>query len=224
MPQRGHIGAPDLSRGAPAATTATEWPSRQTEELSRLTDTLTAFSMTVGRGAVARAVADLAELRATDLVVDVGCGPGAAVREAGRRGTLAIGVDPSPDMVRLAGWITKVTHSDGARFIEGSAESLPLATGRATVLWALSSVHHWEDLGRGLAEALRVLEPRGRLLLVERSVAPGAKGHARHGLTEEEADGLVQAVEAAGFVEVGRHPQLAGRRLLVVVTAIAPRR
>jgi len=190
--------------------------------LSKLTETLTALSMTVGRGAAARTVADLAELRPVDLVVDVGCGPGTAVREAGRRGTLAIGVDPSPEMVRLAGRITRWTHSDGARFIEASAESLPLPTGRATVLWALSSVHHWEDLTRGLAEALRVLAPQGRLLLVERSVALDAKGHGRHGLTEEEADRLVQAVEAVGFTQVVRQAQRAGRRDLVIVTATAP--
>jgi len=178
--------------------------------------------MTVGRGAAARAAADLAELRATDRVVDVGCGPGTAVREAGRRGTPAIGIDPSPGMVRLAWRITRWTHSDGARFIEGSAESLPLVAGRATVLWALSSVHHWEDLARGLAEALRVLAPQGRLLLVERSVAPGANGHVTHGLTESEADRLVQAVEAAGFTHVCREAHQAGRRNLVIVTATAP--
>jgi ubiquinone/menaquinone biosynthesis C-methylase UbiE len=178
--------------------------------------------MTVGRGATARAVAERAALRATDLVVDVGCGPGTAVREAGRRGTPAIGIDRNLEMVRLAGRVTRLTHSNGAHFIEGSAESLPLVAGGATVLWALSSVHHWQDLARGLAEALRVLAPQGRLLLVERSVAPGAKGHARHGLTDEEADRLVQAVEAAGFTRVARYAQRAGRRNIVIVTATAP--
>jgi len=124
--------------------------------------------------------------------------------------------------VRLAGWITRSTHGNGASFVEGSAESLPLAASRATVLWAPSSVHHWRDVARGLAEANRVFVAQGRLLLAERSVARGAKGHARHGLTEQEADRLMQAVNAAGFTEVARHARRAGRRSLVIVTATAP--
>jgi SAM-dependent methyltransferase len=44
------------------------------------------LSMVTGRGAVARLAADLARVAAADRVVDVGCGPGAAAREAARRG------------------------------------------------------------------------------------------------------------------------------------------
>ena len=42
----------------------------------------------------ARLAADVADVSATDRVVDIGCGPGGAVREAARRGARATGVDP----------------------------------------------------------------------------------------------------------------------------------
>ena len=46
---------------------------------------VTALSMTAGRGPLARAVADAAELTPADRVADVGCGPGSH-RECGELG------------------------------------------------------------------------------------------------------------------------------------------
>lgn len=190
--------------------------------MSGVSETLTALSMTVGRSAAAREVANLAHLRPQDLVVDVGCGPGATVREAGRRGTPAIGVDPSGAMVRLARRITSIGHSDRAEFVQGSAESLPLPTHSATVVWAVSSYHHWQGHSLGLSEAMRVLAPGGRLLIAERSVKPGARGHARHGLTTEEAELLTRITASTGFVDVSTQTCQAGRRTLVILTATTP--
>ena len=65
-------------------------------------EVVTVISMAVGRSAAARVVADIAEVGPGDRVVDIGCGPGTAVREAARRGATATGVDPSPIMLRIA--------------------------------------------------------------------------------------------------------------------------
>lgn len=188
---------------------------------SALFELASALSMTVGRGATARLVADLAGIGAGDRLVDVGCGPGAAAREATRRGAVATGVDPSRTMLRFARAITSLRRLAGATFVEGRAESLPLPDGTATVLWALQSVHHWQDRTRGLAEARRVLAEGGRLLVAERSVEPGARGLAAHGLTTSEADQLARAVETAGFGGVERRTRRLGRRTLVLLTAVA---
>jgi trans-aconitate methyltransferase len=58
--------------------------------------------MTAGHGPRVRAVADAAELTAADRVVDVGCGPGTAVRLAARRAAIATGIDPDPAVPGLA--------------------------------------------------------------------------------------------------------------------------
>ena len=49
--------------------------------------------LVIGRSK-ARLAVDLAEVSENDRVVDVGCGPGSAVREAARRGARVTGVDP----------------------------------------------------------------------------------------------------------------------------------
>jgi SAM-dependent methyltransferase len=178
-----------------------------------------AVSMTAGRGRAARAVADAAGLHDDDVVLDIGCGPGTAVREAARRGARATGVDPSPVMLRLARWISGVTRADRVSWIEGGAEDLPIPDDGASVVWALSSVHHWADRAAGLREIRRVLRPGGRVLLAERLATPGARGHAAHGLTHAQAGDLVRDLAAAGFSEVRSHNRRVGRRTLVMIQA-----
>jgi ubiquinone/menaquinone biosynthesis C-methylase UbiE len=186
-------------------------------------ETAFAASMLLGRGRMARAVSALAELSSSDIVLDVGCGPGTAVRRARLDGAgRAIGVDPSSQMLRLARWMTSVRRTDCVGFVEGSAECIPLESGSATVVWAIQSVHHWTDRGQGLKESLRVLVSGGRLLLAERFVTPGARGRAAHGVTEEGMEELVRLVRQTGFADVGKRTVHAGGRTLVVVTASAP--
>jgi ubiquinone/menaquinone biosynthesis C-methylase UbiE len=179
--------------------------------------------MLFGRGGMAWTVADLADLSASDVVVDVGCGPGVAVRRARREGAgQAIGIDPSPQALLLARWISSVRRIEGVGFVDGSAEHIPLDPASATVVWAIQSVHHWEDRAEGLKESLRVLGPGGRMIMLERAVTPGARGHAAHGLTELEADELIRLAVRTGFVEVGKRSMRVGRRNLVAVVARAP--
>jgi len=88
---------------------------------------ITALSMTAGRGPLARTVADAAELTPADRVLDIGCGPGTAVRYAVRRGSAATGVDPDPAMLRLARWSTALRRSPNVSWLAGRAEKLPRA-------------------------------------------------------------------------------------------------
>ena len=157
---------------------------------SRAYQIVTAVSMTIGRGPLARAAADAARLTQADRIIDIGCGPGTAVRQAARHADAATGIDPSPVMLRLARQISRIRRSRNVSWAEGKAENLPAPDGQATVAWAISSVHHWDDRAAGLSEASRALAPGGRLVLVERLARPGARGHAAHGLTSGRADDL----------------------------------
>lgn len=183
----------------------------------RVYELVGALSMTLGRGRAARMIAELAVLTPHDRVVDVGCGPGAAVRVASRVAGTATGVDPSPIMLGLARCISAFRRSRGVGWVQGSAESLPLADAEATVIWSLSSVHHWSDLDAGLGEIMRVLASGGRVILVERLVRPGARGHARHGLTAAQADQLAAALSGAGLARTAVATKRVGRRTLVVI-------
>lgn len=184
---------------------------------------ITAASMTMGRGPLARAAADAAELTPADRVVDIGCGPGTAVRHAARRAATATGIDPDPAMLRLAHWSTELRRSPNVSWLDGQAEKLPLADDQATVAWAINSVHHWGDRGAGIGEAWRILAPGGRVVLVERLAKPGAHGHAAHGLTRDQAEDLTRQLAAAGFDQVRPHIARAGHRTLVIIrSAKAP--
>lgn len=189
--------------------------------MSRAVQVLSAVSMIFCRGDAARTVAQAAGLTADDRVVDVGCGPGAAVREAVRHGAAATGVDPSPESLAVARWMSARGHADKATWLEGRAEDLPLPDGCATVVWAVSSAHHWADRSAGFAEARRVLRPGGRLLIAERLVKPGARGLAAHGFTRTQADQAVAEMATAGFTGVHSEISRAGRRVLIIIAAAA---
>jgi SAM-dependent methyltransferase len=190
--------------------------SRQTRERP-VVELLTALAMTAGRGPVARAMISEARLTAADRAVDVGCGPGTAVREAARRGVRVTGIDPSPIALRFARVLTRAGTDAQITWMLASAERLPLPDSSATVLWSISSMHHWDDQAAGLAEVRRVLAPGGRVLLAERLIRPGARGHAAHGFTRVQAEDLARALASAGFASVGSKILTAGRRTMVVV-------
>lgn len=181
-----------------------------------------ALSMIGGRGAVARATIGEARLSADDRAVDVGCGPGTAVRIAAARGVPVTGVDPSPIALRLARALSRDSGAAPITWAPGSAENLPLADGAVTVAWSISSVHHWADQAAGCAEIHRVLAPGGRVVLAERLVSAGASGLAAHGSTAEQAEQLCRTLSAAGFVTVTTRTMNAGRRMRIVVSAARP--
>ncbi|HEY5990534.1 MAG TPA: methyltransferase domain-containing protein [Streptosporangiaceae bacterium] len=175
--------------------------------------------MLVGRGAVSRLVADLARVGPGDRVLDVGCGPGGAAREAARRGAAVTGVDPAPLMLRLGRWLSGRRSRLGIVFVQGTAEALPVPDRAVTVAWAISSVHHWADVRAGLRELHRVLETGGRLIIAERLTRPGARGLAAHGFTEAQAAEIVAVARSAGFADAGHDTRRAGRRMLAIVSA-----
>ena len=168
----------------------------------------------MGRG-YARLAVDRASVSDADRVVDIGCGPGNAVRATAQRGARVVGVDPARVMLRLARTVTG-DHSN-VSWSQGSAEELPVTSGWATVAWSLKTVHHWKDVTAGLAEVRRVLASSGRFLVMERRVQPGATGLASHGWTEQQAESFAAQCRAAGFDGVCLDQQPDGRGAAWVV-------
>jgi ubiquinone/menaquinone biosynthesis C-methylase UbiE len=175
----------------------------------------------VGREGDARLAARLSRLERGDVVVDVGCGPGTAARHAARLGATVTGVDPARVMLRVARLLT--FRSPGLRYIEGAAEALPLPDDSATVVWSIASIHHWTDLGAGLAEVRRVLRPGGRFVAIERHTEPGAHGHASHGWTDAQAATFAECCcEEHGFIQPRIETNTDGRRVTVSVVVTRP--
>lgn len=184
------------------------------------TGALFGLIMVVMGRAKARLAADVASVADADHVVDVGCGPGTAVRAAAGRGARVTGVDPAPVMLRLARTLTRDQPS--ITWADGVAEDLPLQDGSATVVWSLATVHHWKDVTVGLAEVHRVLASGGRFLAIERQVRPGATGLASHGWTEHQAESFAAQCRTAGLQNVQIENQRTGRRSVWVVSGVRP--
>ena len=91
-------------------------------------------------------------------VLEVGCGTGRWLAEAGAAGARGIGLDPSAGMLARAR-----QQVPSARLLQGRAEMLPLAPGRCGAVLCIYVVHHLDDPAHAVAEAARVLAPGGTL-------------------------------------------------------------
>jgi ubiquinone/menaquinone biosynthesis C-methylase UbiE len=110
------------------------------------------------------ALAEL-ELRSDDRLLDVGCGTGAAVRQAAPTVERAVGVDLSPGMIARA----RELGGDlvNAEFLLGDSEELPFGDAEFTAVLCTTSFHHYPRPERALREMARVLAPRGRLAIAD---------------------------------------------------------
>lgn len=141
-----------------------------------------------------RAIPTIAGLDAAHAVLDVGCGPGAAIRTAAPSVRRAVGIDRSAAMIDIAR--RRSRGFENAEFAVGGVEQLPFPDDTFDRVWSIHSFHHWEDQTKGLAESMRVLKPGGRLLIIENDT------NGAHGLSRAAADGLAERLRALGFREV----------------------
>jgi SAM-dependent methyltransferase len=118
-------------------------------------------------------------------VVEVSSGRGGGAAHVARvyQPSACIGIDISEQNVSLAG--ARYGNVANLRFRVGNAEELPLAEGTCNALVNVEAAHLYDDPDRFFAEALRVLEPRGRFF------------HADLAWADKNPAGRI---EAAGFV------------------------
>ena len=102
----------------------------------------------------------------------------------------------------------------------GSAEEIPFPDDRFTVVINVSSFHHWVDRDAGLREALRVLAPGGRLLIMEGMIKEGKEGH---GLNPAEVASLQARLLEIGYETAEVEKTKTGwRHSYYVLTASSP--
>jgi len=99
---------------------------------------------------------------AGDRVLDLACGTGDLSELARARGAFVLGVDFALEMLRGAR-----NRDIDAAFIQADGASYPLRDGWATALTCGFALRNFVALPKIFAEAARVLEPGGRMALLE---------------------------------------------------------
>jgi ubiquinone/menaquinone biosynthesis C-methylase UbiE len=101
-----------------------------------------------------------------DVLLDLGCGTGAAVRDGARVARRAVGFDVSAGMIAQAR--ERAAGLDNVQFVEGDVSGpLPFADGEFTALVCTSAFHHFPRPLETIAEMSRVLGPRGRAVIAD---------------------------------------------------------
>lgn len=105
-------------------------------------------------------------------VHDIATGTGdLAIHLAETRAEKIIGLDLSPGMLSVG--IEKVAQKNLSHKIDmiiGDSEALPFETGSIDAVTVAFGVRNFENLALGLSEILRVLKPKGTLVILETSV------------------------------------------------------
>ncbi len=150
-------------------------------------------------------------------LVDVGTGTGRMIELFGRDADLAIGVDRSSEMLRIAR-VKLEAAGIPSSLRQGDMYALPLEDESADTVIIHQVLHYAHSPGQAIAEAARVLAPGGRLLVVdfaahEREELRTTDAHIRLGFDNES----MAAWFKAGGVTLDQVEHLEGGELTVTL-------
>jgi SAM-dependent methyltransferase len=137
-------------------------------------------------------------------VADIGCGDGYLTLEAARWARRVVGIDRSDSVLERASELAARRQVTNVQWKKGDLARLPLRDASIDVALLSQALHHAQDPSKALAEAVRIVRPGGRVLVLD------LRRHAEHWVRErlgdrwlgfEDAE-LQRLLEGAGLKDV----------------------
>ena len=100
-------------------------------------------------------------------VADLGCGEGYLTIETSRWASRVIAVDRSADVLARARALAKRRRVSNVTWQRGELESLPIRDADVDVALLSQALHHADDPALVMREAVRILVPGGRVLVLD---------------------------------------------------------
>lgn len=176
--------------------------------------------MATGNADMENAAVDLVNPGPGANVLMIGCGPGVGVVAAARRisnGTV-IGCDPSAVMVeRTRARCRRARVEHITRVERAAAESLPLPERSQDAVVSVNNIQLWSDRAAGLNECVRVLVPRGVLVVLLHTWAMSDAMTAEEWIAELTADLSTRGV----IVELSQIQRFRSGPAMVLVGRVA---
>jgi ubiquinone/menaquinone biosynthesis C-methylase UbiE len=158
--------------------------------------------LTLNRDREFKIVKRMLALKATDTLLDSGCGDGFWTARFARHCAYAIGIDPSKKILEYA---RMLHNAQNLKYVCSPGESLPFPDRTFDTVVSVSALEHFADPFQGLREMVRVLKPGGRLalsvdsMLPENSKSAFREWHTRrhfvtHYFTEKELFGFMKSL------------------------------
>ena len=159
-------------------------------------------SLHVSESAVEAAIVAILGARPVGQLVDLGTGTGRMLELLGPSATQSLGIDRSPEMLRLARAKIATAGLERVDLRQGDLYALPLTSRSADTVLLHQVLHYAQQPAAAINEAARLLVPGGRLLIVDfashdREELRAQAAHARLGFADQQISGWF---EGAGLV------------------------
>jgi ubiquinone/menaquinone biosynthesis C-methylase UbiE len=144
-------------------------------------------------------------------ILDLGCGGGKTINRLAQQVPQGkvFGLDHSADMVAYAKKVNrKFVEEKRVEIVEASVEKTGFEKDFFDLVTAVETYYFWPSLPSGFREILRVLKPKGKLLIINEMVKDGVYEIKKADLIRKahvqlfELNEICRMLQSAGFVDV----------------------